>query len=625
MVRDNESRHFGIGPANIHIRNNIVTNNSNTGAIRVYSGTSAGDPMDIRIYGNLVYNSTASGGFLIDQDLKNSISLVMYNNTFYNAPVIVDNSAAAFTAFEFKNNIVYHPGGTPITGANRFTSASNNLTTNPSFKNAANLPTGFTGTFAVNAAPNADGLSLQSTSAAINAGVALSSAYGSSINSLTRPQGAQWDIGAYEFAGIVTPVDTTPPSIPTGLIASAASTTQINLAWSAATDNVAVTGYRISRGGVQIATVTGNTFQNTGLTANTTYSYTVKAVDAAGNASASSATVSATTAGVSQLGGGTSLFTTQTPALLHNTDGAGVNYELGMRFTSTTAGHITAIRFWKDSSETGTHTGRIWSASGVLLASAVFSGETASGWQRRTLALPLAIAASTEYVVSVNTGNTYYVTTNSGLATAVTNGSLRSIVGSNGRLGAPGQFPTQSWQASNYFRDVEFTASVTTPPTSLTYTASTDFSGTQGYRQWSYRDSTGALLVYDPVNGRWKGVEAYLWIWAGGCHPGSTRNVVRRWTAPQAGSIAISGNVRDLDANGGGGVIAIIRKNGNEIWRTTIVNGDSTGVNFSLARSVAANDRIDFVVNRNGNYNNDSTAFDPTIVLTAVAAPIGSG
>jgi len=143
------------------------------------------------------------------------------------------------------------------------------------------------------------------------------------------------------------------------------------------------------------------------------------------------------------------------------------------------AGHITAIRFWKDSSETGTHTGRIWSAGGTLLASVVFTGETASGWQRRTLALPLAIAANTEYVVSVNTGNTYYVATNNGLATAVTRNSLRSIVGSNGRYGAPGQFPTQSWQASNYFRDVEFVASA--PPSGSPSVAITSVSTGKAY------------------------------------------------------------------------------------------------------------------------------------------------
>jgi hypothetical protein len=160
--------------------------------------------------------------------------------------------------------------------------------------------------------------------------------------------------------------------------------------------------------------------------------------------------------------------------------------------------------------------------------------------------------------------------------------------------------------------------------TSLTFTASSDFSGTQGHRQWSYLDSTGAALVYDSVNLRWKGVEAYLWIWAGGCHPGASRDVIRRWTAPQAGVISITGNVRDIDPNGGAGVVAIIRKNGVELWRTTIVNGNSTGVNFSVPQSVAANDRIDFVVNRNGDYTCDSTELNPTVVLTP-AAPTGTG
>ena len=153
-----------------------------------------------------------------------------------------------------------------------------------------------------------------------------------------------------------------------------------------------------------------------------------------------------------------SLFTTQTPAILNARDGVSVNYELGMSFTSTVAGQITHVRFWKASSESGTHTGRIWSGTGTLLASVVFTGETASGWQQQALATPLAIAANTTYVVSVNTGNAYYVATNSGLATQITNQNLRSVVGTNGRYGTSGTFPTGSWQASNYFRDVVFSA-----------------------------------------------------------------------------------------------------------------------------------------------------------------------
>jgi beta-lactamase superfamily II metal-dependent hydrolase/chitodextrinase len=89
--------------------------------------------------------------------------------------------------------------------------------------------------------------------------------------------------------------DTTPPSAPTNLTATTASSSQINLAWNASTDNVAVAGYRVFRGGAQIATVSTTSYSDTGLTAGTTYSYTVVAYDSVGNTSASSNTASATT------------------------------------------------------------------------------------------------------------------------------------------------------------------------------------------------------------------------------------------------------------------------------------------------------------------------------------------
>src|SRR6266513_1115585 len=90
--------------------------------------------------------------------------------------------------------------------------------------------------------------------------------------------------------------DTTVPSTPTGLVGVAVSSSQINLSWTAATDNVGVTGYNVYRGGMQIATLgVVTTFQNTGLTASTNYSYTVRAFDAAGNVSGQSMAASATT------------------------------------------------------------------------------------------------------------------------------------------------------------------------------------------------------------------------------------------------------------------------------------------------------------------------------------------
>jgi fibronectin type 3 domain-containing protein len=96
--------------------------------------------------------------------------------------------------------------------------------------------------------------------------------------------------------------DTTPPTSPANLVAAAASASQINLSWTSSTDNVGVSGYRIERcqaagcsNFAQIATPTGTSFSDTGLTASTSYSYRVRATDAAGNLGPYSNTATMTT------------------------------------------------------------------------------------------------------------------------------------------------------------------------------------------------------------------------------------------------------------------------------------------------------------------------------------------
>ncbi|WP_371915717.1 galactose-binding domain-containing protein [Paenibacillus odorifer] len=74
------------------------------------------------------------------------------------------------------------------------------------------------------------------------------------------------------------------------------------MSWTASTDNVGVTGYRVFRGGVEVGAPTDTSFSDTGLTASTAYSYMVKAVDAAGNLSANSNTASATTSSTPDAG-----------------------------------------------------------------------------------------------------------------------------------------------------------------------------------------------------------------------------------------------------------------------------------------------------------------------------------
>lgn len=89
--------------------------------------------------------------------------------------------------------------------------------------------------------------------------------------------------------------DTTAPSAPTALAASGTTQTTTNLSWSVSTDNVGVTGYDVYRGTTLLGTVTSNSFNVTGLSASTAYTFSVKANDAAGNISSASNTLNVTT------------------------------------------------------------------------------------------------------------------------------------------------------------------------------------------------------------------------------------------------------------------------------------------------------------------------------------------
>jgi chitodextrinase len=91
-------------------------------------------------------------------------------------------------------------------------------------------------------------------------------------------------------------LDTAAPTAPTGLTATAPNASQVNLSWSPATDNVGVTGYQIFRGGSQVGTVLAvTTYTDSTVLGGTTYSYTVKAVDAANNVSPASTAAAVTT------------------------------------------------------------------------------------------------------------------------------------------------------------------------------------------------------------------------------------------------------------------------------------------------------------------------------------------
>ena len=128
---------------------------------------------------------------------------------------------------------------------------------------------------------------------------------------------------------------------------------------------------------------------------------------------------------------------------MDDSDTSAVN--LGLKFQANVSGFINAVRFYKESDNTGTHLGSLWSSTGTLLASGTFSNETASGWQELDFSTPVAITAGTTYVASYHTNAGHYAITSNGLASAVTNGPLTALAsGGVYAYGSANAFPSNS-------------------------------------------------------------------------------------------------------------------------------------------------------------------------------------
>ena len=126
-----------------------------------------------------------------------------------------------------------------------------------------------------------------------------------------------------------------------------------------------------------------------------------RAVDDSGNLETPSAGVTVTVAGPISIWSNAAA-----PVTAADSDSSAT--EVGVKFRSDVAGYITGIRFYKGSTNTGTHVGSLWTSTGTLLAQATFTSETASGWQQVTFASPVAINANTTYVASYHTNVGHY-------------------------------------------------------------------------------------------------------------------------------------------------------------------------------------------------------------------------
>ncbi|HYA45793.1 MAG TPA: DUF4082 domain-containing protein [Acidimicrobiales bacterium] len=155
-----------------------------------------------------------------------------------------------------------------------------------------------------------------------------------------------------------------------------------------------------------------------------------------------------------------------TPANLSSSSTQAV--QVGMKFSSSVAGYVTAVRFYKGPKNTGTHIGHLWSRNGALLASITFTNETVSGWQQASFSTPVAIAANTTYIVSYRTQSGHYSFNTRYFSTSgVDNGPLHALrdgeAGPNGVIGnSRSSLPTSGSNATNYWVDVVFNTSSST-------------------------------------------------------------------------------------------------------------------------------------------------------------------
>ncbi len=259
-------------------------------------------------------------------------------------------------------------------------------------------------------------------------------------NGLTVGNTYSYTVIAFDAAGNVSsqsiPVDvntsdTQAPTVPTNLQGAALSVTSAQLSWTASTDNVGVTGYRIYRDGSTIGTSATTTFTDNGLSVGIYYSYTVAAFDAAGNESGQSIPVEINTSD------------TQAPTVPTNLQGATlsvISAQLSWTVSTDNVG-LTGYRIYRDGSAIGTSTTTTFTDNGLTV------------------------------------GNTYSYTI-----------TAFDAAGNESGQSTPVNVNTSDLQAPTVPKNLQGTTQITTKSAQLTWNPSTDNVGVTGYK--IYRNKT---------------------------------------------------------------------------------------------------------------------------------------
>lgn len=284
-----------VATSTVTISNNIIrasiTNfgSLNAGILRNYDASSS---KVLDIYNNDIY------GFSYGASTQYGISLNAVNTAFIYSNTIASNSIGVYLqngpAATAKDNIfAFNSTDTVGTFASGTDYNATDLSTiGYTVTGGGNTHDRVSQTFSFGNAAQNDYFLTASDTGARGHGVDLSAdpnlAFNTDIYGDTRTD--PWDIGADQYVPIA-------PTVPTGFAFSSVGTSTLTLGWTSSTDpNAAVAGYQVFRNSVQVATATNPTFNDSGLTPSTTYSYAVTAFDTTGDISSSSATVATTTA-----------------------------------------------------------------------------------------------------------------------------------------------------------------------------------------------------------------------------------------------------------------------------------------------------------------------------------------
>ncbi|CAH1208990.1 hypothetical protein PAECIP111893_02952 [Paenibacillus plantiphilus] len=276
-------------------------------------------------------------------------------------------------------------------------------------------------------------------------------------------------------------VDTEAPSVPTALAATNKTATSVTLGWTASTDNVAVAGYEVWRGTTKVGTTASTSYTDSGLTANTAYSYTVKAYDAATNVSAASSSISVTTDAT----------VSQPPTAPTNVAASGKtanSITLGWTASTDVVG-VTGYEVWRDGVKVGTtattsytdtgltadttysYTIKAYNAAGkVSAASSSISVKTDSGSDTQPPTAPTSLVESAKTANSVTLGWTASTDNVGVTGYDIYNGSVLagSVVGTVTSYTVTGLTPNTTYSLTVKAKDAAGNQSNASQPLSVT-------------------------------------------------------------------------------------------------------------------------------------------------------------